>query len=72
MANIDTWGFTRDPRGRKTRMEPSDPDRVLQIVHLRDKTNMSWRQIGELLGMSHQGPYLLYKRWHIWAKKTAA
>jgi hypothetical protein len=28
---------------------------------------MRWRQIGKELGMSHQAPYLLYKKWREWA-----
>jgi hypothetical protein len=59
MASLDTW----EARG------PVDPKKVIEIVRLRDQKNMRWRQIGAHMGMSHQGPYLLYKRWHKWAYK---
>lgn len=47
--------------------QPRDPKKVLEIVRLRDQKNMRWRQIGPHIGESHQGPYLLYKRWREWA-----
>lgn len=47
--------------------EPRDPNKVYEIIYLRDQRNMRWRQIGAELGESHQGPYLLYKRWRAWA-----
>jgi hypothetical protein len=54
------------PKGTLTD-EPREPNKVMTIVRLRDKENMRWRQIGDKMGMTHQGPYLLYKRWRDWA-----
>lgn len=65
MANIDTWGFQKYTRRKSN--GPRNPERVLKIVYLKDEKNMRWRQIGEELGMSHQAPFLLYKRWREWA-----
>jgi hypothetical protein len=49
---------------------PRDPERIHMIVYLKDAVHMRWRQIGNLLEMSHQGPYLLYKRWRDWSYNT--
>jgi hypothetical protein len=46
---------------------PRNPDRILEIVRLRDVENMRWRQIGEVMELSHQAPFLLYQRWRDWA-----
>jgi hypothetical protein len=53
--------------GPKYIQQPMNPKKVLEIIRLKDQKNMRWRQIGAHMGMSHQGPYLLYKRWHEWA-----
>jgi hypothetical protein len=34
---------------------------------MRELENKRWRQIGEELGLSHQAPFLLYKKWRWWA-----
>jgi hypothetical protein len=52
--------------------EPRDHDRILAIVRLRDQENMRWRQIGEILGISHMAPYLLYQQWRDWAYENYA
>jgi hypothetical protein len=49
--------------------KPRDPHQIFEIIQLR-KENRTWRDIGKLLGMTHQGPYLLYKRWKKWSKKN--
>jgi hypothetical protein len=65
--SISTWEFKKSSSGRKPRLEPNDPEKVLRIIYLRETLNMRWRKIGEEMGMTHQGPYLLYKRWREWA-----
>jgi hypothetical protein len=65
MVSLDTWPYRR--YGRKHGTEPREPSKIMKIIRLRDIENMRWRQIGEQMGMSHQGPYLLYKRWRDWA-----
>jgi len=47
--------------------EPRDHDRILRIIELRDQENLDWREIGRIMGLSHQGPYLLYDKWRDWA-----
>jgi len=75
MANMTSDGFYiaksgrkyRNPPGRPLREGPTDPALIRKIVRLRDKHNMDWRTIGETLNLSHQAPFLLYKRWKLWA-----
>jgi hypothetical protein len=54
-------------KGRPRSDSPQDPDKIHEIVHLKDAANMGWRKIGHLLELSHQAPYLLYKRWRDWS-----
>jgi hypothetical protein len=68
MVNIDAWGHRKNPQGRQVQDEPRDPGMILQIVHLRDKSNLCWREIGERFGITRQGAFQLHKRWHKWAK----
>ena len=49
---------------------PRNPDLILEIIRLKDQENHDWRSIGEMLGMTHQAPFLLYKRWRDWAYAT--
>jgi hypothetical protein len=71
MVNIDKWGYEgRDPRGRKYATKPTDPEKIFKIVYLRETKNMSWAQVAHQMGMSRQGPYLLYKKWCGWAKEN--
>jgi len=63
-ASID---IRRAPRGRPFRSEPTDKDKVLEIVRLRDTQNMRFRVIGETLGMTTQGSSQLYNKWKRWA-----
>jgi hypothetical protein len=58
---------TPNSHSRRPAYGPRNPEKVLRIVHLKDEKNMHWRQIGEELGLSHQAPFLLYKRWREWA-----
>jgi hypothetical protein len=58
---------TPHSHSRRPATGPRDPKKVLRIVRLKDEKNMHWRQIGEELGLSHQAPFLLYKRWREWA-----
>jgi hypothetical protein len=69
MANIEySGGGYKEPiRGKSG--GPRQPEKVLKIVHLREIKELSWRKIAALVGGTHQGPYLLYKRWHEWAKE---
>jgi hypothetical protein len=46
--------------------EPRDAEMLTQIVKLRDTSNLTWREIGPMFGMTHMGAYLLYKRWRDW------
>jgi hypothetical protein len=52
--------------GRPREDEPQDPQLVADIIYLRDNEDMTWRDLGDAFGMSHQNPYLLYKRWRDW------
>jgi hypothetical protein len=64
---IDTWGYVKKNRGRQVRTEPVEPEKVLKIIQMREEQKMCWREIAEHMGMTHQGSYLLYKRWREWA-----
>ena len=59
----------RGPKIGSQRPAPREPEKVLQIVRLRDNQKLRWRTIGNMIGETHQGPYLLYKRWQEWAKE---
>jgi hypothetical protein len=54
--------------GRPPLHAPTDPDTVSYIIYARDDSDedLTWREIGELVGMSHMGAYQLYKRWRAW------
>jgi hypothetical protein len=52
--------------GRPREDEPEEPELIDNIIFLRDQQCLTWREIGYHLGMSHQGPYLLYRRWRDW------
>ena len=60
MANIE---YEKPIRGRPISAEPMKPERVQQVMHLREVENMRWRQIGPILGISPQGACLLYNLW---------
>jgi hypothetical protein len=49
-------------RSKNRHGKPRDDKLIKQIVRLRNK-GLTWREIGPKLGMTHQGPYLLYRRW---------
>jgi hypothetical protein len=49
--------------GAPRRTEPREVAKVRKIIRLREVKNLTWREIGERLSESHQGPYLLYKKW---------
>jgi hypothetical protein len=57
------------PRGRPFRSEPTDRDKVLEIIRLRDEEKMRFRVIGETLGMTTQGSSQLYNKWKKWAEE---
>jgi len=67
MANIERLRERRFPLGRIPRAEPTDPKKILRIVHLREKKNMHWHKISEEMGISRQGLFDLYRRWRGWA-----
>lgn len=76
MANIDLYykGRIRKKRkpsdslvGRPIQSEPTEPRKVLKISYLRNRKNLRWRKIGPLVGLSHHGAFLLYRKWKIWA-----
>ena len=70
MASIEnTWGFRKGPAGRKPSLEPRYPEKVLEIVRLREEKNLRWRQIGPMMGMSYPGAQQLYQKWHVWAER---
>jgi hypothetical protein len=68
---IDKRVHNTRPFGANSRI-PREPEKVLEIMVLRDIYGLSWRQIGERMGLSHQAPYLVYKRWkkRQWAKEN--
>ncbi|HEY1249066.1 MAG TPA: hypothetical protein VGE97_08775 [Nitrososphaera sp.] len=68
---IDKRKFNTRPLGANSRI-PRKPEKVLEIMTLRDIHGLTWRQIGERVGLSHQAPYLVYKRWkeRQWAKEN--
>ena len=44
-------------------LAPRDKKLVRKIIHLKEVKGLTWREIGPILGLSHQAPFLLYKRW---------
>ena len=75
MVNLNSEGVkpprnVSKPLGRKMAVKPTNPRKVFRIVYLRDHYNMTWQKISEDMGMSRQGPYLLYARWHKWVKEV--
>jgi hypothetical protein len=48
---------------------PFDKRVVAKIIHLREVEGLTWREIGPIMGLSHQAPFLLYKRWRL-GKRT--
>jgi predicted DNA-binding protein (UPF0251 family) len=71
MADIEYigGGYKRGRQKGCLNKAPLDPDKVLEIVRLREIDKLNWRQIGTKLGVSRQGPFLLYKRWRDWAQE---
>jgi hypothetical protein len=59
MSRRKTFGCPRED-------EPGDIKLVRRIVHLHDVKGYTWREIGPMIGFSHQAPYLLYKKWSAW------
>jgi len=57
----------RSPPGRPVSDGPTDPHKILWIIRLRDKENMRFRVIGEIVGMTTQGSSQLYQKWKKWA-----
>jgi hypothetical protein len=53
--------YQRGPRNRA---------KLREIIFLREIRNMNWRAIGNEMGLSHQAPYLIYKRWRDWAREN--
>jgi hypothetical protein len=59
-------------RGRKPGqyfLTPRNNKLIQRIIRLREDEGLPWRVIGPRLGLSHQAPYLLYKRWRL-GKRT--
>jgi hypothetical protein len=54
---------------RRRMLSPSEPKKVLTIIHLRETEKLKWKQIGIKMGESKQGPFQLYRRWRKWAKE---
>jgi hypothetical protein len=44
---------------------PGDPKLLRRIIHLREVKGLTWREIGPMLGLSHQAPYIYYNRWRL-------
>jgi hypothetical protein len=65
MASVEE--YSPSARGPKFRTEPEKPEKVLEIVRLREEENRRWRQIGSVVGMSGQGALHLYRKWYTWA-----
>ena len=47
---------------------PRRPDIILEIVRLREEEKRTWQEISDIIGMSRQGPFLLYQQWCYWAR----
>jgi len=67
MVNLEAVEPTKPIRGRPLLKEPMNPDRVLEVVRMREFENKKWRQIANELGLSRQAPFLLHKKWKDWA-----
>lgn len=48
--------------------EPLFPERVLEIVHLRDDCNLSYAEIAPRVGCTRMNCCALYNRWRAWAQ----
>lgn len=73
MVNIDTL-YQRPKLGPPFRKRPINPDKIMEIVRLRDEERLRFRAIGTILGISTQGASQLYRKWKWWAdtiKKAA-
>jgi hypothetical protein len=70
MSTIRPWEKPPKEKKSKVKFEPRDvtKEKVKKIVKLRDEERMPWRKIGDKMGMSHQGPFLLYQKWRTWAR----
>jgi hypothetical protein len=80
MVNISTE-YGKPKLGRPFSSGPTDPQKILLIIRLRDEEHYRFRIIGEILGemgygaMTTQGTSQLYQKWKKWAdtyKKTRA
>jgi hypothetical protein len=71
-TSVQTNVVRKGPTPGSQRAAPRDPQKILEIVRLRDQQNLKWREIGEAIDDSHQNPYLLYRRWREWAYKEMA
>ena len=70
MVNLETVEAVetvKSLRGRPLLREPMNPDRVLDVVRMRELEKKKWRQIAIELGLSRQAPFLLHKKWKEWA-----
>ena len=65
MAHIEE--LIKPRLGRPFRKGPTDPEKILEIVRMRDIEKMRFRIIGEELGMTTQGSSQLYQKWKKWA-----
>lgn len=83
MTNIEDASveYRKGSRGRPISPGPTNPEKILQIVRLRDEENMRFKIIGQTLGeigyksMTTQGTSQLYQKWKYWAysyRKTEA
>jgi hypothetical protein len=70
MANIE---YIKPNRGRPISSGPTNPDKILCIIRLRDEQQLRFRVIGEMLEdlgygrMTTQGSSQLYQKWKEWA-----
>jgi hypothetical protein len=73
MTNVEEVSVERRSPGRPVSPSPRSPEKILQIVRLRDEEKLRFKAIGLTLGelgykgMTTQGTSQLYQKWKYWA-----
>ena len=60
----------KNKRSKTHHGAPRKPMEVLDVIHCRDKLNMTWQAIGDKLNITRAGARYLYYHWYQWAKEN--